>query len=86
MAKTAKSSNDNIASFVDGITPTPKIIKEDYLDMDVLATYLKKATPEQMQWVQQMIDTVLAINKQPEFISLGEKYAINSLKKLNILV
>jgi hypothetical protein len=33
-----------------------------------------------------MIEIALSTNKQEDFLSLGEKIAINSLRKLNILV
>lgn len=78
--------NDNLGSFVDAVTPEPKIVQEDYLKMDILGDYLKKATPEQKAWVQQMIDITLSVTKQEEYLSMGEKVAINSLRKMNILV
>jgi len=83
---TPKPKNDNIASFVDEVTPVPVIVNENYLDMTNLRTFLLKATDEQKAWVQQMVDITLSTNKQEEFLSLGEKIAMNSLRKLNILV
>jgi hypothetical protein len=83
---TAKTTNDNIASFVDEVTPVPVVINENYLDMIKLAEFLKKATDEQKTWIQQMVDITLSTNKQEEFLSMGEKIAMNSLRKLNILV
>lgn len=84
--RTTKAKNDNIASFVDVVTPDPVIVNENYLDMAKLAEFLKKATDEQKSWIQQMVDIALSTNKQEEFLSLGEKIAMNSLRKLNILV
>lgn len=78
--------NSNLESFVDVMTPEPKPVLENYLQMDVLGDYLKKATAEQKEWVAQMIDISLSVNKQEEFLSLGEKVALNTLRKMNILV
>ena len=80
--------NNNLGSFVDVVTPDPKIVLENFLQLDKLGNYLidKKVTPEQKAWVQQLIDIALSANKQEEFLSLGEKIAINTLRKLNILV
>lgn len=86
MAKEVKPRNGNLGSFVDQVTPEPKIILENFFNMNVLGEYFKKATPEQKAWVQQMIDIALSSTKQEDFLSLGEKIAINSLRKLNILV
>lgn len=83
---TTKPTNDNMASFVDTVTPIPVLVTENYLDMAKLAEFLKKATEEQKTWIQQMVDIVLSTNKQEEFLALGEKIAMNSLRKLNILV
>jgi hypothetical protein len=77
--------NDNLGSFVDAVTPEPKIILEDFLNMDSLGEYLKKANPEQKAWIQQMIDITLSVTKQEEYLSLGEKIAMNTLRKMNIL-
>jgi hypothetical protein len=84
--KTTKPTNDNIASFVDAVTPVPVIIQSNYLDMTKLAEFTKKATDEQKTWIQQMVEIVLSANKQEDFLSFGEKVALNSLRKLNILV
>lgn len=78
--------NDNLGSFVDAVTPEPKIIQEDFLQMDVLGDYLKKASLEQKEWISQMMDITLSINKQEEYLSMGEKVALNTLRKMNILV
>jgi hypothetical protein len=80
------SKNSNLGTFVDAITPEPKIVQEDFLQMDVLGDYLKKASAEQKEWISQMMEITLSINKQEEFLSLGEKVAINTLRKMKILV
>jgi hypothetical protein len=54
--------------------------------MDALGAYLKKAGPEEKEWVRQMIDITLSVTKQEEFLSAGEKVAMNTLRKMNILV
>ena len=54
--------------------------------MTKLAEFTKKATDDQKSWIQQMVEIVLSANKQEEFLSFGEKVALNSLRKLNILV
>ena len=79
------AKNDNLGSFVDVVTPEPKIILEDFLNMEALGEYLKKSNPEQKAWVQQMIDITLSVTKQEEYLSLGEKIAMNTLRKMNIL-
>jgi len=81
-----KSKNDNLGSFVDQVTPEPKLVLENFLQLDVLGDYLKKASAEQREWTQQMIDIALSCNKQEEFLSVGEQIALNTLRKLNILV
>ena len=90
MAKEIKpktsTRNSNLGSFVDQVTPEPKVILENFLQLDKLSEYLKKASPEQKEWVQQMIDIAISCNKQEEFLSVGERIALNSLRKLNILV
>lgn len=78
--------NSNLGSFVDAVTPEPKIIQEDFLQMDVLGDYLKKASTEQKEWISQMMDITLSINKQEEYLSMGEKVALNTLRKMKILV
>ena len=82
----AKSKNGNLGSFVDQVTPEPKIVQENFIQFDILATFLKTATNEQKALVQEMLDIALSSNKQEEFLSTGERIAINSLRKLNILV
>ena len=90
MAKEVKprtsTKNSNLGSFVDQVTPEPKVVLENFLQMDKLGEYLKKATPEQKEWVQQMIDIAISCNKQEQFLSLGEQFSLNTLRKLNILV
>jgi len=90
MAKEVKvkpsTKNGNLGSFVDQVTPEPKNIQENYLQLDKLSEYLKKATPEQKEWIQQIVDIVLSATKQEQFLSIGEQIAFNTLRKLNILV
>jgi len=80
------SKNNNLGSFVDAVTPEPKIILENYINIDVLNAEIKKSTPETKEWLRQMMDIALSVTKQEEFLSLGERIAINSLRKLKILV
>lgn len=89
MAKESKPrtpKNGNLGSFVDVVTPEPKVIQENYLQLDKMTEYLKKATPEQKECVDQMISIALSIHKQEQFLTLGEQIALNTLRKLNILV
>jgi hypothetical protein len=86
MAKDIKSRNGNLGSFVDQVTPDPVVVTENYLNIDVLSTFLLTATEDKKTLVNNMIEIALSTNKQEDFLSLGEKIAINSLRKLNILV
>ena len=86
MAKDIKSRNGNLGSFVDQVTPDPVVVTENYLNIDVLSTFLTTATDDKKTLVNNMIEIALSTNKQEDFLSLGEKIAINSLRKLNILV
>ena len=70
----------------DGHTPEPKIVLENFIQFEVLNSYLLTATDSQKLLINNMIEMTLSTNKQEEFLSLGEKIAINSLRKLNILV
>ncbi len=81
-----KSKNGNLGSFVDQVTPEPTLVLENFIQFDVLASYLTTATNEQKLLVNSMIEIALSCNKQEEFLSTGERIAINSLRKLNILV
>lgn len=84
--RASTSKNTNLVSFVDAVTPEPKIVLENFLRLEVLSTYLKTASTEEKVWIQQMIDIALSTNKQEEFLSLGEKIALNTLRRINILV
>ena len=86
MAKDIKSRNGNLGSFVDQVTPEPVVVTENYLNIDVLSTFLSTATDDKKTLVNNMIEIALSTNKQEDFLSLGEEIAINSLRKLNILV
>ena len=80
------AKNDNLGSFVDAVTPEPKIILEDFINVDKLNEVMKKSTPETKQWLSQMIDIALSVTKQEQFISMGEKIALSTLRKQGILV
>jgi hypothetical protein len=71
---------------VDAVTPEPKIILENYFNFKKLDEALKDASKEEAQWIQQLVDIVISINKQEEFCSFGEQIALNTLRKLQILV
>jgi hypothetical protein len=81
-----KEKNDNLGSFVDQVTPEPKIVLENYLRLDQLALTMSTADSNSKKLINEMIDIALSSNKQEEFLSLGERIAINSLRKMNILV
>ena len=80
------TKNNNLGSFVDAVTPEPKIVLENFINIDKLNEVTKKATPESKQWISQMVDIALSITKQEQFLSMGEIIAINSLRKQGILV
>lgn len=82
----AKNKNGNLGSFVDQVTPEPKIILENYLQLDQLDFIMSSSNDTKKKLINEMIEIALSSNKQEEFLSLGEKIAINSLRKLNILV
>jgi hypothetical protein len=59
MAKDTKNSkNGNLGSFVDAVTPEPKIILENYFNFKKLDEALKDASKEEAQWIQQLVDIV----------------------------
>ena len=80
------TKNNNLGSFVDAVTPEPKIVLENFINIDKLNEVTKKTTPESKQWISQMVDIALSITKQEQFLSMGEVIAINSLRKQGILV
>jgi hypothetical protein len=92
MAKVTKDTpakapkNTNLGSFVDQVTPEPKMVLENYIQLDVLSKFMLSAKDTDKSLVNNMIEIALSINKQEEFLSLGERIAINSLRKMNILV
>lgn len=86
MAKETKTDkNANLGSFVDAITPEPKIITEDFIDFDVLHATID-ASPSQKELIERMIDMVLSCDRQKKFLSLGEQFAFNTLTKMKIIV
>ncbi len=82
----SKSKNDNLGSFVDQVTPEPKVVLENYLRLDQLAFTMQSADETTKKLINEMIEIALSSNKQEEFLSMGERIAINSLRKMNILV
>jgi len=89
MAKETKPravKNNNLGSFVDAVTPEPKVVLENYLDYSELAAVYKSSTAEQKIYLNQMIEIALSTTKQEQFLSLGELIALNTLRKLKILV
>ena len=86
MAKeTKQDKNNNLGSFVDVITPEPKIVTEDFIDFEQLALALDHA-PAHSKLIQKMLDMILDCDRQKKFLSLGEQFAFNSLAKLKIIV
>jgi len=86
MAKETKTDkNANLGSFVDAITPEPKIITEDFIDFDALHATID-ASPAQKELIERMIDMVLSCDRQKKFLSLGEQFAFNTLTKMKIIV
>lgn len=86
MAKDTKSKNGNLGSFVDQVTPEPKVVLENYLRLDQLSSTMLTADDTTKKLINEMIEIALSSNKQEEFLSMGERIAINSLRKMNILV
>ena len=70
----AKNKNGNLGSFVDQVTPEPKIVQENFIQFDVLATYLKTSTNDQTKLINEMLEIVLSCNKQEEFLSRSEEH------------
>jgi hypothetical protein len=78
--------NGNLGSFVDVMTPEPKIIVEDFIDFQRLTYVLESATPMEKSLIERMIDMVLGCDRKKQFLSLGEQFAFNTLIKQKILV
>lgn len=82
--KTTK--NGNLGSFVDVVTPDPVVIDENYICFATLTTIrtgLKN--DKEKEYLDQLVEIVLSINKQEQFLTLGERIAVNTLKKMKIL-
>jgi hypothetical protein len=77
--------NSNLGTFVDAVTPDPKIITENFINFEKLAEIMKKSSAQQTELLDQMIEIALSATKQEEFLSFGERIAINSLRKQGIL-
>ena len=87
MAKETKTDkNANLGSFVDAITPEPKIITEDFMDFSRLAFVLDSASSAEKILIEKMIGMVLDCDRQKKFLSLGEQFAFNTLAKMKIIV
>lgn len=84
MAKETK--NDNIMSFVDAITPQPKVITEDFIDFHKLSYVYGNASKQEQEILSRMIDMVLSCDRQKKFLSLGEQFAFNTLAKQGIIL
>lgn len=80
-----KEKNVNLTTFVDQVTPEPKIILENYIDFEKLSDYQSTYSANK-ELLDQLVDVILSCNKQEEFISFGERVALNTLRKLQILV
>ena len=86
MAKETKpDQNANLASFVDALTPQPKVITEDFIDFRQLSAFLESANPTQKELIEKMLDMVLSCDRQKKFLSLGEQFAFNTLAQLKII-
>lgn len=79
--------NNNLGSFVTEVTPVPKVVLEDYIDIQELETAIGKSTKnaEIKELINTLVDIAITTNKQEQFLSYGEKLAINSLRKMKIL-
>lgn len=84
MAKETK--NNNLGSFVDALTPEPKVITEDFINFGQLSAYLETANSTQKQLIEKMLDMVLSCDRQKKFLSLGEQFAFNTLAHMKIIV
>ena len=86
MAKeTNTGKNGNLGTFVDVITPEPRIVTEDFIDFEQLSMALNSA-PSQSKLIQKMLDMILDCDRQKKFLSLGEQFAFNTLAKMKIIV
>lgn len=84
MAKETK--NDNFVSFVDALTPQPKVVTEDFIDFHKLSHVYVKSSKQEQEIINRMIDMVLSCDRQKKFLSLGEQFAFNTLLKQGIIV
>ena len=88
MAKEMKvvGKNDNLMSFVDGVTAEPKIITGDFIDFQQLTHILGSLDQDQKKLIEKMIDMILDCDRQKKFLSLGEQFAYNTLAKMKIII
>lgn len=83
--RTARGNkNGNLGTFVDAVTPEPKIVTENYLQLHLLGN--KSESPETNEWIRQCIDIVLSIREPEGKWSYGETVAVNTLRKRQILM
>ena len=71
MAKEMKvvGKNDNLISFVDGVTAEPKIITGDFIDFQQLTHILGSLDQDQKKLIEKMIDMILDCDRQKRFLS-----------------
>lgn len=81
---TRGSKNGNLGTFVDAVTPEPKIVTENYLQLHLLVN--KDDSPEAKDWIRQCVDIVLSIREPEGKWSYGEQVAVNTLRKRQILM
>jgi hypothetical protein len=79
------TTNTNLGTFVDAVTPIPKNVMENYIDFNELNSFMKSLDPARKELVNTMIDIALSTCKAEQFLSYGEQIAVNSLRKINVL-
>jgi hypothetical protein len=86
--KTKRVKRNDLNNFFDTSALEDSKAGIDLIDTHALFKFLsdEKTTDYQKEFVEQLVDTVLSITKQKEFISYGEKIALNTLRRLGILL
>lgn len=84
-AKKVKNTNTN-EFLAEPITTPNKVISNNFIDTQKLAEFLKKATPAEKELIDNMISIALSTTREEEFWTFNERLAMNSLKRLFILV
>jgi hypothetical protein len=82
----SNNKNVNMGHFVDQMTLDPKVPVSDFIQFNKLSEALSGSDHEQKMYILQCLEIALSCNKQEQFMSYGEKIAINSLRNLQILV